>query len=397
VAAFIRRLRRDGLDRHFDEVRRASARPDRDDRKVLDEAEEEAAGQSLADYARVLAARRLALRAARDDRNGVELTTVHRAKGRQWPRVVVVACDEGVLPHRNAMQASPEEEAAGEGVEAERHIADVACTRARTELSILHATERHSRFLHEAGLVAAPAKLDQRQAARSRAGFWQAQLDAASHRRPGRAGTQSLEDRLDRAREVGLHHALTVIADRRTALEFAAVTLERNLVGASTRSDKLTVRQFLKAIGALSGAEREAVRRGAGTQARAAPGPASSEDAHVARDGAPRSRPTPVNRAVFTRARCVRGPYAGQRWPQRSGDWPPLRSLVRAAGHSLTASCRPIRSARRDPRVAEDALLVVLSHVRVDRLAVSQRDGRSLLRKSRRRRRAPASLCEPPA
>jgi hypothetical protein len=58
-----------------------------------------------------------------------------------------------------------------------------------------------------------------------------------------------------------LHHALTVIADRQGALEFAAVTLERNLAGASTRSDKLTMRQFLKAIGALTGAEREAVRR----------------------------------------------------------------------------------------------------------------------------------------
>jgi hypothetical protein len=60
---------------------------------------------------------------------------------------------------------------------------------------------------------------------------------------------------------VGLHHALTVIADRRAALEFAAVAIERELAGASTRSDKLTVRQFLKAIGALTGAEREAVRR----------------------------------------------------------------------------------------------------------------------------------------
>jgi hypothetical protein len=63
------------------------------------------------------------------------------------------------------------------------------------------------------------------------------------------------------ARQVGLHHALTVIADRQAALEFAAVAIERDLAGASTRSDKLTVRQFLKAIAALSGAELEAVRR----------------------------------------------------------------------------------------------------------------------------------------
>ena len=260
AAAFIRRLRRDGLDRHFEEASRASARPDRDDRTVLDDAEAEAAGQSLADYAEVLAARRSSLRAARDDRDGIELTTVHRAKGRQWPRVVVVACDEGVLPHCNAIQASPEQEAAGEGVEAERRIAYVAFTRATSELSILHTTERHSRFLHEAGLVAAPPRLDQPEAAPSRAGFWQAQIGADS-RRPRRAGARSLEDHLERAREVGLHHALTMIPDRRAALEFAAVAIERDLVGASTRSDKLTVRQLLKAIGALTGAEREAVRR----------------------------------------------------------------------------------------------------------------------------------------
>jgi hypothetical protein len=58
-----------------------------------------------------------------------------------------------------------------------------------------------------------------------------------------------------------LAHALTVIADRDGAQEFAAVALERELAGPATRSDKLTVRQLLKAIGALTGAEREAVRR----------------------------------------------------------------------------------------------------------------------------------------
>jgi hypothetical protein len=52
-----------------------------------------------------------------------------------------------------------------------------------------------------------------------------------------------------------------VIADRRTALEFAALALERTLVGASTRSDRLTVRQLLKAVGGLTATRREAVRR----------------------------------------------------------------------------------------------------------------------------------------
>ncbi len=250
AAAVIARLRADGLDQHFADAARASARPDRDDLTVLDDAERESAGRTVAEFAATLAGRRLSLRKARDDRNGIELTTVHRAKGRQWPRVVVVACDEDVLPHRNALQAGPELEAAGEGVEAERRIAYVAFTRATDELSILYTTERPSRFLHEAGLIAAPPRPPTRAAPPSRAGFWQHRPDAA-------AG----EALVRRAHEVGLHHALTVVPDREAALEFAAVALRRELAGPATRADQLTVRQFLKAIAGLSRAERQRVLR----------------------------------------------------------------------------------------------------------------------------------------
>jgi hypothetical protein len=66
---------------------------------------------------------------------------------------------------------------------------------------------------------------------------------------------------VQRAQEVGLHHALTVIADRQTALEFAAVALKRDLAGPATRSEQLTVRQFLKAISCLRRIERQRVQR----------------------------------------------------------------------------------------------------------------------------------------
>jgi ATP-dependent exoDNAse (exonuclease V) beta subunit len=261
AAALIARLRSDGLDKHFEDAARASARPDRDDRTVLDDTEREAAGHTVAEYAATLGRRRLSLRKARDDRNGIELTTVHRAKGRQWPRVVLVACDEDVLPHRNALQAGPEQEAAGEGVEAERRIAYVAFTRAIEELSILYTSERHSRFLHEAGLVAAPAKSNPPPKEPSRAGFWQRLPDLEPRRDARPVDVQSIETLVQRAHEAGLHHALTVIGDRQTALEFAAVALKRELAGPATRSTELTVRQFLKAVGALSRAERQRVRR----------------------------------------------------------------------------------------------------------------------------------------
>ena len=246
AGALIARLRADGLDQHVADVARASARPDRDDLTVLADAEREAAGKTVAEHAATLAGRRLSLRKARDDRHGIELTTVHRAKGRQWPRVVVVACDEDVLPHRNALQERAD---TGEGVEAERRIAYVAFTRAIEELSILYTEERPSRFLHEAGLIAAPPKPAAPVAPPSRAGFWQ------------RAGPPVGRSAVRRAHEVGLHHALTVIPDRQTALEFAAVALKRDLAGPATRSEQLTVRQFLKAIAGLSRAERQRVQR----------------------------------------------------------------------------------------------------------------------------------------
>jgi hypothetical protein len=257
AATFIARLRTDGLDDHFEEIRKASARPDRDDLQALEEAQKEASGLSLTEYAALRAKRKHSLLAARDQRNGIELTTVHRAKGRQWPRVVLVRCDEGVLPHTNAMLATPQEQQAGEGLEAERRIAYVAFTRAQQELSILHTTARQSRFLSEAGLVGEPAELSTDPSS-SRTGFWR----EPSARRPAHSRPATgVDEHLERAREVGLIYALSVLSDRSAALELAAVALERELIGAATQSEKLSVRQLLKAIPGLTTNQRGEVRK----------------------------------------------------------------------------------------------------------------------------------------
>jgi UvrD-like helicase family protein len=315
AAALIGRLRADGLDQHFVDAARASARPDRDDLTVLDDAQREAAGKTVAQYAAILSGRRLALRKARDDRNGIELTTVHRAKGRQWPRVVVVACDEDVLPHRNALQ-EPEE--LGEGVEAERRIAYVAFTRATTELSILYTSERPSRFPHEAGLIAAPPKLAAPAAPTSRAGFWPRKVPS------------SADALVQRAHEVGLHHALTVVADRQAALEFAAVALRHDLAGPATRSEQLTVRQFLKAISGLSRSERQRVQRavpGLDSGQLVAKLPPATRDALAA-----------TLRVVARRSRCFSGRRC--RWDRARAR----RSLRR--GHASAAGTGSRRAAR---------------------------------------------------
>ncbi len=79
----------------------------------------------MLEHAQLLVGRRDALRAVRDDAGGIELTTIHRAKGRQWPEVHLFACAEQQLPHRRALEVDAQQRAAGEGLEAERRLAYV--------------------------------------------------------------------------------------------------------------------------------------------------------------------------------------------------------------------------------------------------------------------------------
>lgn len=103
---------------------------------------------SVAQYASWTAQRRSGLRALRDDEQGIELLTVHGAKGREWPIVIVFGFDEGQLPHKKALD--PEQ---GEGIEAERRVAYVALTRAKERLHVLATKGNESQFVLEAGLL----------------------------------------------------------------------------------------------------------------------------------------------------------------------------------------------------------------------------------------------------
>lgn len=75
---------------------------------------------------------------ARRGQPAVTLSTVHRVKGREWPRVVVVGASAGLLPHR---LAADEEE--------ERRVLHVAITRARHQVVVLGDASRPSPFLSE--------------------------------------------------------------------------------------------------------------------------------------------------------------------------------------------------------------------------------------------------------
>lgn len=73
--------------------------------------------------------------------DAVTLSTVHKAKGLEYPHVYVVGFSEGVLPHANA-----------KSIEEERRIAFVAMTRAEDFLTLTCA-DKPSRFLQEMNLT----------------------------------------------------------------------------------------------------------------------------------------------------------------------------------------------------------------------------------------------------
>lgn len=76
-----------------------------------------------------------------DNQPAVTVTTIHKAKGREWPVVWLAQCNETVMPF------SPERTA---DVEEERRLFYVALTRTRQHLYLhLTAEERPSRFLQE--------------------------------------------------------------------------------------------------------------------------------------------------------------------------------------------------------------------------------------------------------
>ncbi|MGO9320839.1 MAG: ATP-dependent helicase [Solirubrobacteraceae bacterium] len=144
-----------GLDDWFDDEDRMGGL-DQFECEVLDQAERDAAKLTPRGYLEDLEHQARKLKASRDKESGIELSTIHGAKGRQWPHVIVVACDEGTLPHARSLEVGAEEAARGEGLEAERRLAYVAFTRAQERLELHYDKGRPSRFLREARLIAGP-------------------------------------------------------------------------------------------------------------------------------------------------------------------------------------------------------------------------------------------------
>jgi DNA helicase-2/ATP-dependent DNA helicase PcrA len=84
----------------------------------------------------------------RDPDAPIELVTVHGAKGREWPTVVVIGFDEDRFPNRRALLGAADPQRA---LEEERRLAYVALTRATRRLVLSFDPARPSRFLGEMG------------------------------------------------------------------------------------------------------------------------------------------------------------------------------------------------------------------------------------------------------
>ena len=106
-----------------------------------------------------------------DDQNVITLSTLHAAKGLEWPHVVLAGVNEGLLPFRGA--EGEEEQAAAVRIEEERRLMYVGITRARATLVVSTLGRRKrgretvagvpSRFVAEMRLKEAEVVIDPRE------------------------------------------------------------------------------------------------------------------------------------------------------------------------------------------------------------------------------------------
>ena len=81
----------------------------------------------------------------------VSISTMHLAKGLEFRTVVVMACDDEVIPLQERIDSIADDGDLEEVYNTERHLLYVACTRSRDHL-LVTGTEPVSEFLDDLGL-----------------------------------------------------------------------------------------------------------------------------------------------------------------------------------------------------------------------------------------------------
>lgn len=173
-----------GLDDHCDARAREGA-PSEDADALNGVSSLAAQSSSTGELLDQLLRRREALERARSG-NGVELTSIHGAKGREWTNVLLVGADAQRLPLVSVIENRQPFFTATNGWEDERRLAYVAMTRAKDSLTICWSNEP-SPFVLEALDGADPIALER--ATRSRLAERQEAREKAAKKGPNGAKT----------------------------------------------------------------------------------------------------------------------------------------------------------------------------------------------------------------
>jgi DNA helicase-2/ATP-dependent DNA helicase PcrA len=155
------------------------------------------------------------------DGPGVELSTVHRIKGKEWGHVLVVGASAGLFPHRLS-----------DDVEGERRVFHVAVTRAGSQVVVTGDRDAPSRFLAELDGTAPHGATTARTAPRGQA----AAKGDGSRRRPGpRPVDQGTGSTTAGPGEASLRAWRSAVA-RKEGVPAYVVLNDKELVGIAERS-----------------------------------------------------------------------------------------------------------------------------------------------------------------
>ncbi len=151
--ALVQALRTEGgLDKHYSDQERMSPH-DQVEIEVLDSLLLESRDKTPKVLAEIIETKGRLLSNAVSNAQGIELTTIHGSKGREWDRVVLFGWNEDQIPHKRVLlQHQTNPELLEQAIEDERRLAYVAMTRAKGRLNFVYENGNESRFLKEAGL-----------------------------------------------------------------------------------------------------------------------------------------------------------------------------------------------------------------------------------------------------